>query len=184
MSSEESKPPSTAARAVLSRWINKSLKITMSDGRILVGVFLCVDRDCNVIVGNCSEYLNEADLELWADARILGLALVPGRHIVRICEDTYRVEQAYSRSVVNGQESQPPLPRSTTDHKTNNGSGVCTNITTAAGAAANVEPTNMEKSSSRSSKPCLETDWRSGAETETSNTKESKLPDAIKLWSN
>ena len=29
----------------------------MTDGRILIGVFLCTDRDGNVILGSCGEYL-------------------------------------------------------------------------------------------------------------------------------
>jgi len=29
----------------------------MTDGRVLIGVFLCTDRDGNVILGSCSEYL-------------------------------------------------------------------------------------------------------------------------------
>lgn len=93
----------------------------MSDGRILIGVFLCVDRDCNIIVGNCSEYLNEADLELWADARILGLALVPGRHIVRICEDASRVDETFPRNVsASGtEESQAILESSSTYYAVN-----------------------------------------------------------------
>lgn len=87
-------------------------QITMSDGRILIGVFLCVDRDCNVIVGNCSEYLNEADLEVWADARILGLALVPGKHIVQICEDVSREEETSKvagSATCSAEETQPLL---------------------------------------------------------------------------
>lgn len=43
----------------LLRWINKQMKIEMTDGRVLIGVFLCTDRDGNVILGSCSEYLTE-----------------------------------------------------------------------------------------------------------------------------
>lgn len=34
------------------------MRIEMTDGRILIGIFLCTDRDGNVILGSCSEYLN------------------------------------------------------------------------------------------------------------------------------
>ena len=34
------------------------MKITMTDGRTLIGMFLCTDRSCNVILGSCQEYLN------------------------------------------------------------------------------------------------------------------------------
>lgn len=36
------------------------MKIEMTDGRILIGMFLCTDRDGNVILGSCSEFLNPA----------------------------------------------------------------------------------------------------------------------------
>ena len=30
--------------ALLKSWLNKSMKVLMSDGRILVGIFLCTDK--------------------------------------------------------------------------------------------------------------------------------------------
>jgi small nuclear ribonucleoprotein (snRNP)-like protein len=59
--------------------LNRHLRIKMTDGRILTGIFLCTDRDANVILGLCSEYLSEN-----SEARALGLVMVPGRHIVTI----------------------------------------------------------------------------------------------------
>jgi len=41
----------------LQQWLNKSLRIEMTDGRVLIGVFLCTDRDSNIILGSCSEFL-------------------------------------------------------------------------------------------------------------------------------
>ena len=63
-------------------------------GRVLVGTFLCTDRDANVILGSCAEYVpttggsneDEADLDACmktnVDPRILGLAMVKGQHII------------------------------------------------------------------------------------------------------
>ena len=33
------------------------MKIEMTDGRTLIGQFLCTDRDANVILGSCYEYI-------------------------------------------------------------------------------------------------------------------------------
>lgn len=41
----------------LRSWLNKNMKIKMTDGRTLIGIFLCTDKDKNVILGSCSEYL-------------------------------------------------------------------------------------------------------------------------------
>jgi small nuclear ribonucleoprotein (snRNP)-like protein len=32
----------------------------MTDGRTLVGLFLCTDRDCNVILGSAQEFLKSS----------------------------------------------------------------------------------------------------------------------------
>lgn len=74
----------------LRSWLNKSLRIKMSDGRVLIGVFLCTDRDANVILGSCSEYLPESEegaLKANEEPRMLGLVMVPGKHIVSVAVD-------------------------------------------------------------------------------------------------
>ncbi|KAK5643382.1 hypothetical protein RI129_007227 [Pyrocoelia pectoralis] len=96
---ENRKPLNMSPGAVqLRKWLNKTLKIEMSDGRVLIGVFLCTDRDANVILGSCSEYLPEENMVEASTAtassasnteepRMLGLVMVPGKHIVNICLD-------------------------------------------------------------------------------------------------
>lgn len=46
----------------LSNWINKYMKIEMTDGRILIGTFVCTDKDANVILSACSELFNTESL--------------------------------------------------------------------------------------------------------------------------
>ncbi|XP_014212155.1 N-alpha-acetyltransferase 38-B, NatC auxiliary subunit [Copidosoma floridanum] len=77
--SEAGAAKDTPGKQKLRSWLNRYLKIKMTDGRILTGAFLCTDRDANVILGLCSEYLPEN-----SEARALGLVMVPGRHIVTI----------------------------------------------------------------------------------------------------
>lgn len=75
-------------RLRLESWLNKNMKIEMTDGRVLIGIFLCTDRDRNVILGSCSEYLKPEDGETVEEPRVLGLAMVPGHHIVSIQVDS------------------------------------------------------------------------------------------------
>ncbi|XP_054262287.1 N-alpha-acetyltransferase 38-B, NatC auxiliary subunit-like isoform X1 [Macrosteles quadrilineatus] len=77
----------------LQSWINKHMKIEMTDGRILIGMFLCTDRDGNVILGSCSEYLNPEVCGFSDEPRLLGLVMVPGRHIVNIHFDSQPSEK-------------------------------------------------------------------------------------------
>ncbi|XP_034941834.1 N-alpha-acetyltransferase 38, NatC auxiliary subunit [Chelonus insularis] len=82
--------PDPHAREKLKSWLNHFLRIKMTDGRVLTGLFLCTDRDANVILGSCDEYLSEDHSE----PRGLGLVMVPGRHIVSIhLDDWFRDEE-------------------------------------------------------------------------------------------
>ncbi|CAF4627123.1 unnamed protein product, partial [Rotaria magnacalcarata] len=56
-----------------------------ADGRVLVGVLLCTDRDQNLILGNCNEYIGSPSEQ--EEFRVLGLALIPGQHIKSIYID-------------------------------------------------------------------------------------------------
>lgn len=60
-------------RAKLQLWLYRTLRIVMTDDRVLIGVFLCTDSDANVILGVCSEYAPYGGEE-----RMLGLVMVPG----------------------------------------------------------------------------------------------------------
>ena len=44
-------------RKELETWLNKIMKVEISDGRTLIGLFLCTDRDRNIILGSCQEYV-------------------------------------------------------------------------------------------------------------------------------
>lgn len=63
------------------------MKIKMSDSRTIVGNFLCTDRHLNIILGSSLEYLKDEENE---EPRMLGLAMIPGEHIVSIHIDDIR----------------------------------------------------------------------------------------------
>ena len=92
-------------RATLESWLNETMKIQMTDGRIVIGTFLCTDKDKNIILGNACEYVTSPSTQpndpaqtdgqdghqptsVLFDAgrgpRNLGLAMVPGNYIVSI----------------------------------------------------------------------------------------------------
>lgn len=45
----------TEARALLTSYLNKRMRVVISDGRVIDGNFLCSDRDSNIVLGNCEE---------------------------------------------------------------------------------------------------------------------------------
>ncbi|XP_052213494.1 N-alpha-acetyltransferase 38-B, NatC auxiliary subunit-like isoform X1 [Dreissena polymorpha] len=84
-------PGACTGKELLQSWLNKSMKIKMTDGRTLIGLFLCTDKDRNVILGSCEEYLKPpGEGGKKEEPRILGLAMVPGHHIVSIQVDALR----------------------------------------------------------------------------------------------
>lgn len=68
-------------RNKLMSWIGRNMRIKMSDGRTLVGQFLCTDNQRNVILGCAQEYFQYSETNCDEDPRILGLAMIPGKHI-------------------------------------------------------------------------------------------------------
>ena len=73
------------ARQQINDWLNKPMRVSIIDGRVLVGVLLCTDRDQNLILGNCNEYIGSPSEQ--EEFRVLGLALIPGQHIQSIYID-------------------------------------------------------------------------------------------------
>lgn len=49
---------------MLKTWLNKNMKIKLSDNRIIVGIFLCTDCHQNIILGSSYEYLNGKLIEI------------------------------------------------------------------------------------------------------------------------
>ena len=47
-------------RKLLESWLNKIMKIKISDGRTLIGSFLCTDQDRNIILGSCQEFVGSS----------------------------------------------------------------------------------------------------------------------------
>jgi len=84
----------------LKSLLNKTLKIQLSDLRVVIGVFLCTDRDSNVILGQCQEFANEGQIYDDDDnSRMLGLAMVPGKHIVKLEADLPRHKKQQNNGV-------------------------------------------------------------------------------------
>ncbi|KAM8881153.1 N-alpha-acetyltransferase 38, NatC auxiliary subunit [Synchiropus splendidus] len=81
---EQSAISSLQVRHKLEGLLNKNMRIRMTDGRTLVGLFLCTDRDCNVILGSAQEFLKSTDTFSQGEPRVLGLAMIPGHHVVSI----------------------------------------------------------------------------------------------------
>ena len=50
------------AKKELESYLNKRMRIRISDGRVIDGIFLCTDRDCNIVLGNCEEFFSQDEV--------------------------------------------------------------------------------------------------------------------------
>ena len=50
------------AREVLKSYLSKRLRVEVSDGRIVEGVFMCTDRDRNIVLSNCEEFYDQPEI--------------------------------------------------------------------------------------------------------------------------
>lgn len=79
-------------RAFLQSLLNKRLRISIKDGRVIDGHFMCTDNSCNIVLSNCEEFLTQEDIgksqnrdkSETVNIRTLGLAIVPGDQIFSI----------------------------------------------------------------------------------------------------
>lgn len=50
------------AKKELEGYLNKRMRIGISDGRVIDGMFLCTDKECNIVLGNCEEFLSQDEV--------------------------------------------------------------------------------------------------------------------------
>ena len=48
-------------REKLRNLLNKRLRVVITDGRVVVGGFVCTDKDANIILESSFEYMSEED---------------------------------------------------------------------------------------------------------------------------
>ncbi|KAL9656383.1 hypothetical protein ABK040_005149 [Willaertia magna] len=72
---------------IQNNWIYKWMKVKVSDERILIGKFICVDDKCNIILRETTEY-RPRPYDQEYDERKIGLVMVPGNHITNVCIST------------------------------------------------------------------------------------------------
>ena len=50
------------AKVLLNGYLNERLRVTISDGRVIDGRLICTDRDCNLVLSNCEEFLSKEEM--------------------------------------------------------------------------------------------------------------------------
>ena len=57
------------ARRELEGYLNKRMRIRISDGRVIDGMLVCTDRDCNIVLANCEEFFSQEELGMYTLVR-------------------------------------------------------------------------------------------------------------------
>ena len=50
------------AKRELEGYLNERMRILISDGRVVDGMFQCTDNHRNIVLANCEEFLNQDEL--------------------------------------------------------------------------------------------------------------------------
>ncbi|EQC52970.1 Sm domain-containing protein [Schizosaccharomyces japonicus yFS275] len=61
-------------RQLLESWLNKSVRIEVSDGRVFFGDFMCTDHEGSAILANTTEWNQGRN-------RNVSMVVIPGKHI-------------------------------------------------------------------------------------------------------
>ena len=48
-----------SGRVFLESLLNKNVKIEITDGRTLIGQYLCTDKEKNIVLGSCQEFVTD-----------------------------------------------------------------------------------------------------------------------------
>ncbi|KAJ1968648.1 UDP-galactose transporter [Dimargaris xerosporica] len=83
---------SAAPVAQLKAHLNHQCQVRITDGRCFKGMFMCTDRDQNVILSMAHEYRGD-------NQRYVGLIMIPGPHIVAMYSEPLAAPDALSAAV-------------------------------------------------------------------------------------
>jgi len=69
----------------LRSYLGRQFRVEVSDGRVITGLFSCIDNDKNIVLKECIELqsfkIPNCD-KIVEEHRVLGTVLIPGKHIV------------------------------------------------------------------------------------------------------
>lgn len=70
-------PDNTSRIDVIKSWLHKPMRVTVTDGRIFVGEFICFDKNKNIMLANCYEYTRLKDSKK-EERKFQGLVMING----------------------------------------------------------------------------------------------------------
>eukprot|EP01130_Rhizamoeba_saxonica_P006533 TRINITY_DN259_c0_g1_i4.p1 TRINITY_DN259_c0_g1~~TRINITY_DN259_c0_g1_i4.p1 ORF type:complete len:154 (-),score=38.71 TRINITY_DN259_c0_g1_i4:86-547(-) len=68
----------------MQQWLNYRMRVTIQDGRELIGQFMAFDRHMNIVLGDAEEYRPIGRKKEGLKKRPLGLVLLRGENIVSL----------------------------------------------------------------------------------------------------
>ncbi|KAM3138168.1 hypothetical protein pb186bvf_009841 [Paramecium bursaria] len=94
------------------QWIDYRVRITLGDGRMLVGTFLAFDKHLNVILSECEEYrIRKQGIHEIETKRTLGMIIVRGDNIISLSAEAPPHQPAKKQDLQPGPGKAQPITR-------------------------------------------------------------------------
>eukprot|EP00611_Tribonema_gayanum_P011241 TRINITY_DN21431_c0_g1_i1.p2 TRINITY_DN21431_c0_g1~~TRINITY_DN21431_c0_g1_i1.p2 ORF type:complete len:127 (+),score=24.21 TRINITY_DN21431_c0_g1_i1:41-382(+) len=103
-SAEGAAPTAANSREILRKLLGTQLRFVLSDERVVVGTFQCMDKHRNFIVADALETRQhtaaapDGAQHIHDCERHLGLVMIPGKHLVSVCAAADALESARLRA--------------------------------------------------------------------------------------
>ncbi|CAD8124802.1 unnamed protein product [Paramecium sonneborni] len=94
------------------QWIDYRVRITLGDGRMLVGTFLAFDKHLNVILSECEEYrIRKQGIHEIETKRTLGMIIVRGDNIISLSAEAPPHQPPKKQELQPGPGKAQPITR-------------------------------------------------------------------------
>ena len=95
----------------MMQWLKWRVRVTMNDGRVLLGTLSAYDRHMNLVLADCEEFRTIKSRNEPVEktlTRMLGLIILRGETVISILPETPPVAAAIPLVTQNGPKYLPP----------------------------------------------------------------------------
>lgn len=98
----------TVPQRTMADYLQRSLTVTLTDGRILVGRFVAFDTHMNIVLAQAREYPKGAAAHGDQNRRNVGLVMIRGEHVVNVTAAKHSAQSLNAKANAKGSSTVVP----------------------------------------------------------------------------